>query len=149
MTQPGPLHWLALCAALGCSTASVDPARGPLAIDEVMTDNDSAWLDDADEVEDWIELRNISSEPVQLHDYALRDGRGRSFQLPEQSLPAGAVLVLFADDDADQGPLHMPWKLGAEGVTLELIDRADVIVDRVEVPALGVNEAYARPANKD
>jgi hypothetical protein len=114
-------------------------------INEVMTDNDSAWLDDADEVEDWIELANLSNGPVQLQDFALQDDRGRSFQLPERTLPAGGLVVLFADDDTSQGPLHVPWKLSAQGVTLELIDARGVVpVDRVQVPALSVNQAYAR-----
>jgi len=144
MTQAGPSHVAAIVLALLASACSTDD-HGPLVINEVMTDNDSAWLDDADEVEDWIELRNVSDQPLQLEHYALHDDRGRSFQLPARTLPAGGLVVLFADDDASQGALHMPWKLSAQGVTLELLDtRSAQPVDHVEVPALSVNHAFAR-----
>ena len=147
MTQAGPTYVAAIALALlglaasGCSTK----AGGRLVINEVMTDNDSAWLDDADEVEDWIELANVSNEPLQLQHYALRDDRGRSFSLPTRTLPAGGLVVLFADDDVSQGPLHLPWKLSARGVSLELIEvHGGQSVDRVDVPALATNQAYAR-----
>jgi hypothetical protein len=148
MTHPGSvLAWL-LLAAVGCGSAPVETARGPLVISEVMTDNDSAWVDDAAEVEDWIELQNSSREPLQLSRYALHDGRGRSFQLPALALPAGALIVLFADDDASQGPLHMPWKLSAEGVALSLVEvESGRTLDHMEVPALAVNQAFARFGN--
>jgi len=151
MTQAGPPYVVALAltllglAASGCSTNAIRAGDGPLVINEVMTDNDSAWLDDADEVEDWIELANLSDQPLLLQNYALRDDRGRSFPLPARTLPPRGLVVLFADDDASQGPLHMPWKLGAEGVSLALIDaRSELPVDHMDVPALAVNQAYAR-----
>lgn len=152
MTQAGSIHLAAfvpvlLALANACST---NATHSPLVINEVMTDNDSAWLDDAHEVEDWIELKNVSSEPLLLEHYVLRDDRGRSFHLPAGSLPAGGLLVLFADDDPSQGALHMPWKLSAEGVSLELIDaRSEQTVDHVEVPALATNHVFARFAGQD
>lgn len=149
MTQAGPISLaLLLCAAAACSSAPVGTVSGPLVISEVMTDNDAAWVDEALQVEDWIELANVTGEPVQLERFTLRDGRGRSFQLPARTLPPLGVIVLFADDDVEQGPLHMPWKLSSEGVSLELLDaQSTAAIDQVEVPALQVNEAYARFAN--
>ena len=73
--------WFAL-AALGCSAEPVDGA-GPLAINEVMTDNDAAWIDEAGQVEDWIEVVNRSGHALQLADYRLQDGRGRSYDFSD------------------------------------------------------------------
>src|SRR4051812_21144392 len=89
-------------AALGC-TAQPE-AAGPLAINEVMTDNDAAWIDEAGQVEDWIEVVNRSGQTLQLANYRLQDGRGRSYDFPDQPLAAAAKLVVFADGDLDQGP---------------------------------------------
>ena len=110
-----------------------------------MTDNDAAWVDEVGEVGDWVELGNVSQESVQLGRYELRDDRGRSYRLPPQTLAPGGLLVIFVDGDAAQGPLHTDWKLSAQGVTLSLVDmRSGETSDRVAVPALALNQAYAR-----
>src|SRR5882757_5597394 len=46
--------------------------HGALVINEVMSDNDAAWVDEAGEVGDYIEVANISGMTVRLRDYALR-----------------------------------------------------------------------------
>src|ERR1700754_107029 len=118
-----PLLWAAAALALGAALSCHDEPEGePLAISEVMTDNDSAWLDEAGEVEDWIEVVNSSDRAVQLSAYMLRDGRGREYTFPDRTLAAGGTLVVFADDDVSQGELHAGFKLSAGGVELELIE---------------------------
>lgn len=110
-----------------------------------MSDNDSAWIDEAGQVDDWIEFGNRSDQGLALSAYQLRDGRGRSFNFPDRQLAPGELVVVWADDDAKQGPLHAAWKLSAEGGTLELVHLPTASVsDRVEVPALELNQAYAR-----
>jgi hypothetical protein len=137
--------WAAGCLALlaGCAASPTDGAE--LAINELMSDNDAAWLDEAGQVEDWVEIVNRSGHAVQLADYRLRDGRGHSFDFPQQSLAAAERVVVFADGDLDQGPLHADFKLDAQGDTLELVERATGrLLDRVQAPALGLNDTYAR-----
>jgi hypothetical protein len=129
---------------------SCEPQResgpsGPLVINEVMSDNDAAWIDEAGEVGDYIEIANISSAAVQLGDYALRSESGKAYEFPAHELAAGAFLIVFADDDEEQGELHAPWKLSSKGERVKLIERkTEREIDRAELPALGVNEAYAR-----
>ena len=132
-----------IAAAASCTGSAT--LSGHLVINEVMTDNDSAWLDEAGQVEDWIELANDSTRALELSNYRLRDARGRLYDLPDGTLLGGGLVVLFADGEPEQGPLHIGWKLSAAGTTLELLTRDDSrVVDRVEVPALAVNETYAR-----
>jgi hypothetical protein len=132
----------------GCPEAPSAIASGDLVINEVMTDNDAAWIDEAGEVGDWLEIGNVSQHSVQLERFELRDDRGRSYRLPAQSLAAGALRVIFVDGDAKQGPLHASWKLSAQGVTLSLIDtQTGETSDRVTVPALALNQTYARFPN--
>jgi hypothetical protein len=113
-------------------------------IDELMSDNDAAWVDDHAETSDFIELVNTGKSALALDGYALRDGSGVLGKLPAQKLGAGKHLVLFADAELAQGALHLPWKLDPDGERVELVDPHGHVVDRVEVPALLVNEAYAR-----
>jgi len=148
MTSPyrrRPLQAIAVLALAACSTDPAAPATGPLVINEVMTDNDAAYVDEAGEVEDWIELANTSDQALELSDYELRDDHGHSFALPAQTLANGAVAVVIADSDRSQGPLHADFKLSATGLVLEVFDtRSRRASDRVVVPGLKTNDTYAR-----
>ncbi|HEX2882605.1 MAG TPA: PEP/pyruvate-binding domain-containing protein, partial [Polyangiaceae bacterium] len=59
-------------------------------------------------------------------------------------LAPGERIVLWADDSAEQGELHLPFKLSSEGETLELQHVEQGIVDSVPFPELGENESFAR-----
>ncbi|HET6334222.1 MAG TPA: lamin tail domain-containing protein [Polyangiales bacterium] len=118
---------------------------GALVINELMSDNDAAWIDEAGEVGDYIEIANISAKPVKLRNYALRGSSGRAFEFPDVELAPGGFVVVFADDDEDQGPLHASWKLSSQGEKVQLFERASGhVVDDVELPALGLNETFSR-----
>ena len=154
MAQVGSASAFRVCALIGvllllygCAPHETvrGSARGPLVINEVMTDNDAAWIDEAGEVGDWLELGNVSQGVLQLDRYELRDDRGRRYRLPAQTLAPGGLFVIFADGDPEQGPRHADFKLSAGGVTLSLVEvGSGAIVDRVQVPPLALNEAFAR-----
>jgi hypothetical protein len=119
-------------------------ASHALRINEVMTGNDGAWVDEQGETDDFVELINSGSDPISLSDYALADKAGRATPLPELTLEAGAPLLLWADDSPQQGPLHLPFKLSSSGTPLLLWATSCELVDRVEVPELPRSESYAR-----
>ncbi|HKU44088.1 MAG TPA: PEP/pyruvate-binding domain-containing protein [Polyangiales bacterium] len=128
-----------------CEPRPSSGTTGPLVINELMSDNDAAWIDEAGEVGDYIEIANVSGAPVQLADYALRSDSGRPYEFPAHELAPGGLLIVFADDDEDQGELHAPWKLRASGERVTLFERASGReLDHVELPALQLNEVYAR-----
>ena len=55
-----PLLWAAAALALGAALSCHDEPEGePLAISEVMTDNDSAWLDEADDAANLAWVRGL------------------------------------------------------------------------------------------
>jgi hypothetical protein len=139
---------LVCLALLGCDQrdpGAASSAGGALVIDELMTDNDAAWVDEAGETEDFIELANVSQRPLALQSFALRDsGKGEAARLPAYQLRPGERIVLFADGEPEQGPRHLPFKLSAQGEGLQLLDAQRRVVDDVEIPALDVNVAYAR-----
>jgi Pyruvate phosphate dikinase, AMP/ATP-binding domain/Lamin Tail Domain len=128
-----------------CQPEVASPTAARLVLNEVMTDNDAAWIDEAGEVGDYIEIANLSDRAVELGDYALQPESGQLFPLPHGQLAAGGFVVVFADDDEDQGILHAPWKLSSKGERLQLIAQASgEVLDHVDVPALGVNETFSR-----
>ncbi|MET0386322.1 MAG: lamin tail domain-containing protein [Polyangiales bacterium] len=151
MAQPGSFPArLVTAALLNGLLPLLSTCAGPVAdepaliITEVMTSNDAAWVDEAGQVDDWVEVTNPSDRPLALGHYHLRDQRGRDYPFPATTLAPGQALVIFADGDPAQGPLHADFKLSAEGVTLTLVDSTEQVVDRVEVPALAANESFAR-----
>lgn len=120
------------------------PPLGDLVINEVMSRNEGAWIDEQGEADDWLELVNRSERTLELGDYGLQDAGGIRVELPARSLEPGQSVLVWVDSDPSQGELHLPFKIAAEGERLVLTDRDLVEVDWAEVPALEVNQVYAR-----
>ncbi len=115
-----------------------------LIINELMPSNDGAWIDEAGEIDDWVELYNGGPDPVNLMDYSLSDRLDEPHALPDFALAPGDVVVLWADDALEQGPLHLPFKLSAAGETVFLWDPNGDLRDTFVFPAAEANEAFAR-----
>lgn len=77
------------------------PAEGPLVIHEVMVANFLGSYDRSVGSGDWVELRNISGEPVELSDYYLSDDGDDllACRLPAGTLAPGELRVLRCADD--------------------------------------------------
>lgn len=125
------------------STVTPEPSTA-LVINEVMTDNAGAWIDERGETEDWLELVNRSRESVRLRDFWLEDGSGARARLDGPDLQPGERRLFWADDDTAQGATHLPFKLGSEGDVVRITDAIERVVDAIDVPALGENEVFAR-----
>ena len=105
--------------ATGCGGFH-NPGPSTLRMSEVMASNDGAYLDEQGEAEDFVGVVNMGDEPIDLSDFALNDSRDRG-RLPSVIVPPGGVVVLFADDEAEQGELHLDFKLSAGGEDLTLV----------------------------
>jgi hypothetical protein len=116
-----------------------------LVINEVMAKNSSTAADEAGEFEDWIEIANTGDTAVNLAGLGLADHLegAPEFVFPELTLQPGEYLVVWADEDSDQGALHAPFKLDADGEDVFLTDGA-VIIDQVTFPALGPDTVWGR-----
>lgn len=135
-----------------CADRSGEPRPGELRISEVVTSNPSgsapAGCDAQGECEDWIELESTTDRPLELRGLWLSDrvedpyvhalSRDRALPLP----PRGRI-VLFADGEPAEGPLHLPFKLSKLGESLLLSTPYGVPLDRVDVPALSSGQSYA------
>lgn len=128
----------------GLAAPEAASAARTLRVNEVMTGNDGAWVDEQGETDDFIELVNIGDESLSLQDYALGDEPGEATTLPELELLPGQSVLFWADDEPEQGPLHLPFKLSNSGTPVLLWSSACELVDKVEVPELPRSESYAR-----
>jgi hypothetical protein len=139
----------AACVASEPPPSDATPTPG-VVINELMADNVSSWPDaDAPgcpEFDDWIELYNASADPVDLTGWGLSDDPAvpARFVLPATTLEPGGWLVVTADSEPEQGPLHAPFSLGAGGEDVVLTDAAGVVVDQLRFPALLPDQAWGR-----
>jgi len=116
-----------MAALMLCSSGasgSVESLDGVLFINEFMADNVSTITDDYAEYEDWIEIYNGGTASVDLGGLFLTDDPADTHKwvLPELTLDAGGFLLIWADDEAEQGPLHAGFKLSATGEYIGLYD---------------------------
>ena len=113
-------------------TVTDDPRADHLRINEVMPANAASCLDGASEADDWLELFNDSDADIELDGITITDDRTTpdKFALDGQTVPAGGVLLLWADGTVAQGADHLPFKLSAAAEEV-LLFIGDVAVDEV------------------
>ena len=152
--RPWPLA-LVGTALLGCGTPSAGGSANPdagvsppleqrLVINEVMSQNEGAWIDERGETHDWIELVNRGSERIRLGDHWLADGSGQRARLSGPDIMPGEHRLLWADGDASGRAGHLPFKLDSGGEQLVLSDAEQQTLDQVDVPELSANVVFAR-----
>lgn len=112
---------------------TVDYAPPALMITEAMASNQSTKKDGAGEYDDWLEIYNNDSRTVNLAGMFVSSSLGNSqaFELPDVDLDPGKYLLVWADDDTDQGNLHTDFKLSASGedvAIFETINHGNVLI---------------------
>lgn len=90
---------------------------GTLKINELLASNLSYGSDESNDYDDWIEILNYGSDAIFLGDKFLTDNQSNpdKWQFPQISINPGQFLLLWADDEMDQGQLHTNFKLDKGG----------------------------------
>ena len=89
------------------------PLKGKLRITEIMVKNRALLCDEDGDFPDWIELTNVSEEPIDLTGFRITDREKHyGWILPEKSLEPGGRLVLYASKKDRAGDeLHTNFAL--------------------------------------
>jgi len=102
-------------------------------INEFLASNSTCNQDENGENDDWIEIYNANAWPVNLGGLFITDNLNRplKYQIPSNdaektTVPAFGYLLIWADDDSEQGPMHLTFKLDKSG---EQIGIAQIIED--------------------
>ncbi len=100
-----------------------------LFINEFMASNDS-FIQDPDDsgvdpYDDWIEIYNPNTYDVDIAGMYLADGHVEGHEImaggrASTVIPGGGYLVVWFDDESDDGNLHIPEKLGGDGDSIYL-----------------------------
>ena len=105
----------------------VHDQQNPIVINEVMSSNSKTIRDPQNEYDDWIELYNISGDPVNIGGLFITDEKKAptKWRIPDNTrIDAFGYLLIWADDDSLDAPgLHTNFKLSKTGEKVFLFDR--------------------------
>lgn len=112
--EPAPVVWTGFPTF--CGSSCLQPTM--LAISEIIANNASLYPDEADEHEPLIELFNAGSDDIDLSGWTLSNAfsERERWAFPSGTmLLRGGIVVVFADGETAEGPLHANFELSAEG----------------------------------
>jgi hypothetical protein len=124
----GDDEWCYLIPTAGSSNISYDTPFSGIVINEFSADNDNIIADENGEYDDWIEIYNPTDDPVNIGGLFITDSlnyrtkhRIPSAYPDSTTIPAHGYLVLWADEQEEQGVLHLGFKLGRNGEQIGLV----------------------------
>ena len=131
------------------SAASVRRPAGPLVINEVCVDNFSSFYQEPLGYSDWVELKNISSEPVDLSGFCLSDNLDISnkYTLSGTLSPGGFIVILCNKDCARSSSNEMqmaPFSLDAETDQIYLSTVNGELTDYASLREIPYRGTYGR-----
>lgn len=97
------------------NTTALSEYSGTLFINEFMAANSRTLADEAGDYDDWIELYNSGDAAVSLKGLYLTDDLAapEKWSFPDTAIPGGGYLLVWADDETTEGPLHAAFNLAA------------------------------------
>ncbi|CAL2093359.1 conserved protein of unknown function precursor containing a T9SS type A C-terminal secretion signal [Tenacibaculum sp. 190524A02b] len=127
-----------------------------LVINEVQGKNDTTITDEAGEYDDWIEIYNPNSTPVNLAGYYISDKLSEplKWKIPDTdasktTVPANGFLLLWADKDLEQGANHLDFKLkGTDQVILTAPD-ATTKIQEISFTDIDTGTSYGAKVDGD
>ncbi|MFC1761720.1 lamin tail domain-containing protein [Planctomycetota bacterium] len=130
---------------------TLDVSSTALVINELMADNDTTIQDpDGSGYPDWLELYNPSQNTIDLGGMYLTDNLSEpnQWQIPDGvSIEPGGYLLLWADNDEDQGDTHMNFSLSRSGEAIGLFDTdtsGHVLIDSITFGSQSADVSYGR-----
>lgn len=106
--------------------------KGDLVINEFLADNTKTVADINGEFDDWIELYNTTNNTLSLDNLYLSDSYANrlKWKFPAgMSIAPKSYMILWADDDEEQGNPHTNFKLSATGEQIILSYPDGKVVD--------------------
>ena len=113
-----------------------------LVINEFMAQNTGSVQDSHGDYDDWLELYNYGDSAIDAAGCYLTDDPtdATKWRFPASdsfvtTIPAHGFLLIWADQETEQGPLHAGFKLSAGGESLGLYDAQGNLLDNVTFQA--------------
>jgi hypothetical protein len=115
-----------------------------LRINEIMSLNTSAYIDNQNNYSDWIELYNTNSDSLLLSDYYLSDDREMLYkwQLPKLNIEGMGFFNVYAS--GQNSDLHCNFKISSQGETIYLSQLDNGLIDSIPAVVLTENQSFGR-----
>ena len=124
----------AMLIFFSCSKSDDNKGRG-LIINEFLASNDFCCTDEQGDYDDWVELYNDSNSSIDIGGMYFTDTPDDenpylipNTDLSKTTIPPGGYLILWCDDDQEQGVLHLSKKLKGGGESIILMESDGVTV---------------------
>lgn len=117
LTDKRPAGWRLGALVLLLTAWMASPAPAQVVINEVMTDNATAFANE-DMYPDWVELYNTASTSVDLGGWSLTDNPANPTRFVFRAgtvIPARGYLLVFCDDAFTYPGIHTGFGLGRRG----------------------------------
>ena len=126
------------------------PVVSNLVINEIMASNLSEVTDQDGEFDDWVELYNGGSLPVNLNGFHLSDDEYTlsKWTFPNVTIQPNNYLIIWCDTaGGTQSGLHTTYRLSADQEEVYLTDPSGVVIDAVHFVNMPTDISYARVPN--
>ena len=128
------------------------PLPPTLVINEFLALNGNCCTDNEGDNDDYIEIYNFGDEEVNIGGLYITDNMGNQssyYQIPDIDsstiIQPGDHLLLWADNESEQGPLHLGFKLNGTGEHLALyMANGDSLIDEISFGTQDVDIAFGR-----
>jgi hypothetical protein len=120
-----------------------------LAVNEFLALNNTGIMDEFGQREDWIEVYNRGQNPISMGGLCLSDQLTipNKFTFPDTTIAPGGFLLVWCDNDPEQGPLHADFRLSAAGEQVGLFAGAIAgfaVIDSLSFPSQVADVSYGR-----
>lgn len=121
---------------------------GPLVVNEIMPSNNSYLYQSDGQTYDWVELKNISSEAINLSEFAISNDSSDPllFKLPEQVLQPGelVVIILSGNTELTGRYIHAPFSLNKRESWFYVSHLEDGYSDYIHLTQVPLNGSAGR-----
>ena len=123
-------------------------------INELLAKNEAINVDETGEYDDWIELWNYDQAEVDLANHYLTDKRDNltKWQFPDSAVQIfpDEYMLIWCDEDQEDGGLHTNFKLSSGGEFLALVHPdGETIIDSISFPSQAEDISYGRILSSD
>jgi hypothetical protein len=115
-------------------------------INELLAANESINTDETGEYEDWVELYYNIPGLISLDGYFLTDNLSEpdKWMFPDVEIEGEGHLLIWTDNDEEDGPLHTSFKLSASGESVALFDPDLNLIDEISFGQQSDDISYGR-----
>ena len=146
----GSPDWSHACFATPGGTNVTPATEMALRLNEILADNVTTLTDEMGEYDPWLELYNPLPVSIEMSGLSLSNNPSTPelWELSGATIPAHGYLVVWADSEVEEGPLHACFSLAAEGGFLGLFTLpGGVGVDLLNYNTQFPDVSYARMAD--